>query len=413
MPSVIQLPTAPNTGYDALANVLLQSATQFGAQRRADANTTRQREERLADIASERGYADTNYARSRTDRLADIASERGYADTNYARNRTDHLEDIDDARRWEYNIKNEGGKDAQARLNQIANEAATVIARMEALEKSLSEPEPMPPPEMLRNASLAIARLNSSDKSVREGRTPPSNAEISAALPQAEQEARTILNAAWQRQRLDAREQQRINATRLTRLGSEKNTITNLFRRVGIPSESAPAEATPPARAQPTLAELQDAFRKSVLPPPPSASINAAPRAQQLPNPENDSIIAAEQARRDEAINASRLAPLQGIESELADVESQIAKVRSAGPSMLPTLGVGITGGMNVSRFSDTGGQAQNLSSLYQRKQDLTQRRQSLLADPMLNAAPTFGGAAPQSPGGALPIRRPLLQLPD
>lgn len=282
MPSVIQLPSAPNTGYDALANVLLQSATQFGAQRRADTAEERRRQQRLADIESERAYADTNYSRSRGDRLTDIESERKFALDREARLREQQLADRDDARDWEHIIKTEGVEAAQTRLNQLADEEAAVAARMDARQKRLSAPEPMPTPEIIRNASLAIARQNSSNADVRAGKKAPSDAEIAAAQPQATEEARQILNSAWQRERLDAQEEQRIDSVRLSRIGSEKNTITNLFRRVGIPTSAVQAETSPAAQGKPTVAEIQKAFEKAVIPKPapsgaPAEGAEAAP----------------------------------------------------------------------------------------------------------------------------------------
>jgi hypothetical protein len=259
MASVIQLPSAPNSGLSALASVLLGGATDYANQRRADTVEGRRREQRLADIESERAYSDKNYTRSRNDRLADVSSEREYVDERYELQREDKISDVRDARYWEQKIRNQGAEEAQQRLDQLTEDEAGVTGRMDARQRRLSAPEPQPTREQVMARALAIARATS-------GKPTPPTAEIEAAIPQAIEEARTVLNQSWQRERLDAQEEQRIDALRLQRIGADKNTITNIFRRVGLAQVTVPQPpaAAPSTSPRPDLASVQQQFAEQL-----------------------------------------------------------------------------------------------------------------------------------------------------
>lgn len=382
MATVVTLPSAPNTGLTSLSNVILDSATQYAGQKRADTIEARRREERLADIAGAREEAEKNYDRVRRDRLADIEDleER-------ERNKRD------EARYWEEKIRNKGGEEAQIRLNQLTENEAAVMARMSERQKRLSAPEPQPTRDQVMARALAIARETSGKK------TPPT-AEIEAAVPQAIEEARAILNQAWQRERLDAQEEQRIDASLLARIGAEKNTITNIFRRVGLASETPPAAApqaatlTPP----PDLAAIQRGFaeqlRKQLAEQGTQGQPQAAPTARPLFNPANDPIIAREQQLRDAEAAQSRLAPIQELQSQLAAVENRIKEAQTTPPQpMINTMAV--SGGFGRPQPTPRGQQAGVLSDLYTQQEALRKRLTSL-QDPQIASTPA---PAPSSVG--------------
>jgi hypothetical protein len=393
MASVITLPSAPNTGLTALSNVLLDSATQYAGQKRADTIDARRRAERLADIAAEREYSEKTYGRVRGDRLADITDERAYQEKREGAKRDEKLGDVADARYWEEKIRNKGGEEAQQRLNQLTENEAALMARMGERQKRLAAPEPQPTRDQVMTRALAIARQTT-------GKSTPPTAEIEAAIPQAIEEARTILNQSWQRERLDAQEEQRIDASLLARIGAEKNTITNIFRRVGLASEAPAAAATQAAAPTPPpdLAAIQRGFaeqlRKQLADQGQPGTTGAAPAARPLFNPANDPIIAREQQLRDAEAAQSRLAPLQEVQGQLAAIESRIREAQTTPPQPLVNT-MAVSGGFGRPMPTPRGQQAGVLSDLYTQQEALRKRLTSL-QDPQIASAPA---PAPSSVG--------------
>lgn len=291
MPAIVTLPRSPETSLGRLGDVLLGSATDYAEKRRFDTREARLRAERLADIESERSYArgegDRQHERARGEHLADIKDTRGYEETIHGRGRGEKLTDLEDERDWVMRMKmwenlqrdNPAGlKDAQTRLNQLANDEAGVIQRMTAREQSLAAPEPQPNPAEIEKIATERARAAIPKAKWYEGqKTEPSRKEIADQIPAVTEELRTQINAAWQRARLDNQEIQRIDAVQLQRIGAEKNVITNVFRRVGIAdgsaTQGAPAGATrnlteAPAGAapgaKPNIAAAQQVFASDI-----------------------------------------------------------------------------------------------------------------------------------------------------
>lgn len=271
MAQIVQLPSVPQTSLGRLGDVLFASAADYAGKRRADEREARLRAERLADIESDRGYVrtegDRQYDRSVADRQGVLKEARDYEKEIYERNRGARLEDVYGDREWqlyvaqlERNLRDNpaGVEEARVVLNKLAADDQQLAARSDALEGLLSRPEPQP--NFADVEKEAVARASANIKEPMFGKKPlPTKEQIEAEVPAIAEAHQTRLNAEWQRQRMDAQIQLKLINDRMLRNGAKANTITNIFRIVGIPPAGA-------AAGDPSLRNLSDPGQASAAP---------------------------------------------------------------------------------------------------------------------------------------------------
>jgi hypothetical protein len=294
---------------------------------------------------------------------------------------------------------------AATAVGDLAREAAQVRQQLAQVEQRLSAEAPKLDPVVVNNRALQLA------KDANGGKT-PSQQQIQAMVPQAQQEASQMALQQWYQDKEDAKIQYQILNARLNNLRSTQSDLTRTFQVAPKPSAlQEPAPAAAPARGAQLASpeQMSAALAAAVRGAPgakPPAGAGAPPVAQAaaiLANPIDDPIIAQENQRRTQsnlsAQNKMLADPYNAALDELASIGKQIESVRAGAPLLRQgpdEFGVGLT----VPR--DPSMQASALSDLLIKQQAVQraveEKRRAMLGLPAGVTAPTVSDSQSSAP---------------
>jgi hypothetical protein len=290
-------------------------------------------------------------------------------------------------------------------VGDLAREAAQVRQQLAQVEQRLSAEAPKLDPTVVNNRALQLA------KDANGGKT-PSQQQIQAMVPQAQQEASQMALQQWYQDKEDAKIQYQILNARLNNLRSAQSDLTRTFQVAPKPGTlQEPAAAPEPARGAQLASpeQMNAALAAAVRGAPgakPPAGAGAPPVAQAaaiLANPIDDPIIARENERRTQtnlsAQNKMLADPYNAALDELASIGQQIEQVRGGAPLLRQgpdEFGVGLT----VQR--DPSMQASALSDLLIKQaaaqRAVEERRRAMLGLPAGVTAPTVSDSQSSAP---------------
>ena len=453
MPQVIQLPTVAETSLGNLGGVLLGAATDYAQNTRADRLRAEQRQQRLADVADERQYQEQRRATLRSEHIEDLNAEQqralkrellrlglitadlldlplsdprviagfaemqklGLIDRYKEAFKTGDLalSDLgDDARmaaglaKYSARLKATTERQdtnlvrAEGRANQIAGEEQKLTRQLDAVNASLTAPQPEPSQNEVRSLAIQLA-VRQTGK--REAQLKP--AEINAQLETADATLRERLNMQWAQNIREATIQRDGIVRRLANLPSELNTLASRFGVVGLAEPEVAAPQAPSAPATPSMdrgavmRSIIKGIRKpqAITPPPVGGAMPGA-----LANPTNEPLIAAENQRTAAGNWLRNLAdPFHAAADRETELLAKINELRSGGSVLQPATFGGFGGGP-IPVGKDPSIRAQELSQalveLDAVRQEKDKRRRAMLGIDVGAQMPMAAPTAPLQP---------------
>jgi hypothetical protein len=470
--------TIPQTGLTMLGEAISGGARDYANRRMSLEDEARRRAQQLDDVAAARAYDQQTYGRRRADQLEDVGSARAYEGERFrtqldvqtaqaialglvhegilapgdlnkpeavaaafevARTRgldklySDLLTTPDangrpllDRSQLNNPSAIEAAKSALAQtkagamrlqmdqpanaadaIGDLSRESAQVRQQLAAVEQRLSAPAPQPDPSAIQGRALQLARE-------AKGGGVPSQQEIQAMIPQAQQEASQLTLQQWYQDKEDAKIQYQILNARLNNLRAAQSDLTRTFQvaprptTLQEPAAAAPApQASTQATAEQRTAALAAAVRAAAGTPE-GAPVAAPGQAELLVNPVNDPLIAQENQRREQqnlsSQNRALADPYNEAIDELSVIDAQIAGVRAGQRQGLYQGGItaGPYAGAAVANPLTGAEQAATLSDLLIKQQavqrNLEQRRRAMLGLPAEVTAPVVSNAAGSTP---------------
>lgn len=301
---------------------------------------------------------------------------------------------------------------AAAAVGDLAREAAQVRQQLAQVEQRLSAEAPRLDPTVVNNRALQLA------KDANGGKT-PSQQQIQAMVPKAQQEASQLALQQWYQDKEDANIQYQILNARLNNLRAAQSDLTRTFQVAPKPSAlQEPAAAPAPTRGaqlaspEQMSAALAAAVRSApgAKPPAGAGAPAVAQAAAILANPIDDPIIAQENQRRTQqnlsAQNKMLADPYNAALDELAAIGKQIEQVRAGERvGMAGLYSGGIADGLYAGPSLNPMGrpeQAASLSDLLIKQQAaqraVEEKRRAMLGLPAGVTAPTVSDSQSSAP---------------
>ena len=349
-------------GLQLLGDQLLGGATDYANKRRQDELLARQRAEKLADVASERGYETQRFDKVRSLQLADEqrrrnegledakkraemerrlallseAEARGIFDARLIGNQVAEeaaLQALTAQKLKEADFAREQPINAQTRLDQLVQDERKVTQQMAAVEAKLAE-QPTVNQQTVLNNAIQIATQNNGGKT-------PSREQIQAAYAEALAKAQQEAQIRWYQDKQDASVQYQILSSQLNTIRQQQANLTSTFKvapktaALSMPPPAVVPTATTAPTGNPLAKFVEELNNRLPQNTPATVTDNTGPTVQNITSALSMAPASAapvlRQARTSMLADqyAKLDAPVASTEAKLADVNQKLSRLQS------------------------------------------------------------------------------------